>query len=248
MTSKTAWPAFWVCAPSILHTLHPSILTTCWLGLNAICNDTLYPKVLGELSPGLHKASCSQARLGWDQLYHSHLSVYWECAIDTLNHPLQTTSQLITIQIVKAIWSYILDSWSLCNHHLHQDAGHLSLPDYQQAVKMLYELGLQLPPAVRKTLFQNPLQAMLEQPLLYFAPGLNAVINTWNNNWKLQKLVPNYTHQIFAPSSHLKHSPQMTFIHPRKPYYMATVWVFFVHISHREVDNTYTEIASTREF
>jgi len=50
--------------------LHPSILTTFWLGLLAIRNDTPYPDIQGELPPTLRKVLCSQARLGWDQLYH----------------------------------------------------------------------------------------------------------------------------------------------------------------------------------
>ncbi len=40
----------------------------------------------------------------------------------------------------------------------------LNLPDYQQAVRTLYEHGAQLPPAVQEDLFQCPLQQMLELP------------------------------------------------------------------------------------
>jgi len=66
--------------------------------------------------------------------------------------------------MIQAVWAYILATWQTRNQHLHQDAGYLSLPNYQQAVTTLYERSPQLPPDVREALFHTPLQQMLEQP------------------------------------------------------------------------------------
>jgi len=67
-------------------------------------------------------------------------------------------------QFIQAVWTYILATWTICNKHLHTDAGNLSLANYQQAVQTLYERGAQLPPAVQEALFRWALQQMLELP------------------------------------------------------------------------------------
>jgi len=54
--------------------------------------------------------------------------------------------------------------WTLHNHHLHQDGGRLSLPNYCQAVQTIYELKSQLPPEAQDALLQCPLDQMLKQP------------------------------------------------------------------------------------
>jgi len=92
--------------------------------------------------------------------------------LEKRNPSLPVTGQLVTVQLIKAVWTYALTSWSLHNCHLHQDdAGYTSIPDYQQAVKTLYETGSQLPPDACTALFQCPLQEMLEQP--------PAILRTW---------------------------------------------------------------------
>jgi len=127
-------------------------------------NDTPYPEVDAELPQPLRSVYRSQKRLGWDQLYYGRLSNDWEKAIDQLHPQLPLTGRQVVIQMVQAVWTYFLASWTLRNSHLHQDAGCLSIPDYQQAIKTLYERGSQLPPDAREALFQRPLQTMLELP------------------------------------------------------------------------------------
>jgi len=97
-------------------------------------------------------------------LYYGHLAKTWETAINNLNPTLAITGQQLMTQLVKIVWTYILYIWMLCNQHLHQDAGHLSIPNYQQAVIIACEIGTQLPPAIQEALFQHPLEHMLEQP------------------------------------------------------------------------------------
>ncbi len=65
--------------------------------------------------------------------------------------------------MIKTILQYILATWTLRNQHLHQDAGRLSQPNYQQAVRTLYELRQQLPIEVQDAVFQRPLDQMLDQ-------------------------------------------------------------------------------------
>jgi len=68
------------------------------------------------------------------------------------------------VQVLQNVWHYVMATWTTCNQHLHQDAGRMSLPDYQQAVRTLYERGAQLPPAAQAALFTKPLDQMLQQP------------------------------------------------------------------------------------
>jgi len=145
------------------HLLHPAIFTAFWLGLLTIRNATPYPDVTNELPPVLRSAIKAQSRLGWDQLYHGRISNLWEIAIEKLNPHLPISGRRILVQMVQTIWKYILASWALRNHHLHQDGGRLSLPNYKQAVQTIYEQKETLPPEVQEALFQRPLEQMLEQ-------------------------------------------------------------------------------------
>jgi len=144
--------------------LHPAIFTIFCLGLLMICNDTPYPDISHELPPILQSTVTAQSRLGWDQLYHGQGSHLWEIAIKQLNPHLKVSSCYIVTHLIKTIWTYILATWTIHNHHLHKDGGCLSLPNYQQAVRTIYKLQPQLPPEVREALFQHPLDQMLEQP------------------------------------------------------------------------------------
>jgi len=149
------------------YSLHPAILMTLWLGLLTIPNDTPYPDIHDDLPPVLCDTVMAQTRLGWDQLYQGRVTHLWEEAVIQLNPHLKVSGCLIVTQMVQAIWRYILATWTQRNQHLHQDAGHLSQPNYQQAVRNLYVLHSQLPPAVQEALFQHPLDHMLDQPPVY---------------------------------------------------------------------------------
>jgi len=143
--------------------LHPSVLTTFWLGL-AIRNDTPYPQIEAELPPPLQPVFCQQTRLGWDQLYQGCLSIKWEKAIDALHPHLPSPSHQIMVTMLSKVWDYILSIWHLRNTHLHQDNDAMNLLDYQQAVRTMYEMQHQLPPVIRDAVFTRPLQEMLDQP------------------------------------------------------------------------------------
>jgi len=77
---------------------------------------------------------------------------------------LKISSHFILLQFTKTVWHYVLAIWALRNQHLHNDSGQMSLPNYQQAVRTLYDLKATLPPATQAALFQRPLDQMLEQP------------------------------------------------------------------------------------
>jgi len=95
LDSQKWWSCFRV--PGIINTkyyLHPSILTTFWLGLLAICHNTLYPEVQDNLPPPLCKVCYFQTCIGWDQLYHGRLTTNWAQAIDTMHwHSLSLASK-----------------------------------------------------------------------------------------------------------------------------------------------------------
>jgi len=74
------------------------------------------------------------------------------------------TGKQVMTKVTTAIWQHILETWKLCNMHFHQNADQLSLPNYQQAMTMLYELSHQLPQAAQATLYKQPLETILEQP------------------------------------------------------------------------------------
>jgi len=149
---------------STKHQLHPSILTTFWLGLLAICNDTPYPQIEADLPPLLQPVFRVQTRLGWDQLYHRRISSTWAKAVDGLHPNLMLSGCQIMVQMIRSIWDYILSMWQIHNQHLYQDNDAMNCPDYQQAVRTMYEMGTQLPPATREAVFKRPLQEMLDQP------------------------------------------------------------------------------------
>jgi len=81
----------------------------------------------------------------------------WVLAIDQL-HP-----NLALQLLIQEIWKYILETWSVCNSHIHTDQGHLSIPDNRQAVRTMYEMCNQLPADTQEALFSRPLENLLEQ-------------------------------------------------------------------------------------
>jgi len=137
------------------------------------------------------------------------------------------------MQLIKAVWTYVLTSWSLCNRHLHQDTGYTSIPDYQQAVKTLYETGSQLPPDACAALFQCPLQEMLEQPPAILCTWLECSHQYMKQQFKAAKTRAKLRTPDIRSFFHPK--PANDLHPPRKPYYTAPVWVFLVQIRHREI-------------
>jgi len=135
---------------SVQHCLHPSILTTFWLGILVIRNDTPYPQIKAKLPPVLQPVFRSQTRLGWDQLYHGRVSIDWEKAINALHPESPISGQQIMVQLIHTVWTYILSTWRLRNHHLHEDNKAMNHSDYQQAVRTLYETSSQLPTSTRE--------------------------------------------------------------------------------------------------
>jgi len=69
--------------------------------------------------------------------------------------------------LLKIIWQYVLDTWSLWNHHLHHNATQLNLPDFKQAARTLYKQCNQLTPHAQEALYQQPLEQILELPAPY---------------------------------------------------------------------------------
>ncbi len=66
--------------------------------------------------------------------------------------------------ILKAIWTYVLDLWTIRNTHLHKTAATLDLPNYRQAVETLYKQKQKLSPAAQAALYRQPLNEILDQP------------------------------------------------------------------------------------
>jgi len=143
-----------------------------WLGLVSIRNVTAYPNDTNKLPPALQTAIHYQNWLGWLQLFHGQMTKHWASAIDQLNPHIATSSTQIITKLLQTVWAYILATWSTRNQHLHNDAGQLSLPNYQQAVQTLYERQDQLDPDAQAALFCQPLQEMLELPPAILSPWI----------------------------------------------------------------------------
>ncbi len=157
---------------SLKYDLHPGVLTSFWLGLATVRNTTPYPAINDELPIELRPSLRYQQRLGWDQLFYGRVAKQWVQAIDQLHPHIAISGAQVMTKFTQAVWKYVLATWTIRNQHLHHDAGRLSTPDYQQAVRTLYELGEQLPPDARTALFRYPLQHMLEQPPAVLRPWL----------------------------------------------------------------------------
>jgi len=125
--------------------------------------DTPFPDITDELPPILRQTVAAQTRLGWDQLYHSRLSSLWATAVEQLNPHLHLPGRAVILPMLKAVWNYILDLWKIQNQHLHNNGGKMSQPNYQQAVRTMYEQKSQLPIAIQEALFHRPLDQMLDQ-------------------------------------------------------------------------------------
>jgi len=119
--------------------LHLCIFTAIWLGLNSIHRNAPYPNIIDNILPHLVQPIQLQTRLGWEQIFHGRLSLKWASAIEAIHPNLAITGEHILIKMTTAIWMYILAIWKVRNHHLHNMATNLSLPNYRQAAQSLYE-------------------------------------------------------------------------------------------------------------
>jgi len=86
---------------------------------------------------------------------------------------MKQNQEQVMIMILKLIWKFILDTWKLCNNHLHWHANQLNLPDYCQTTTTLYEQQDKLPQAAQEALYWQPLETILELP----APKLEQWVN-----------------------------------------------------------------------
>jgi len=117
--------------------LHPWLFTAIWLGLNAIQTDTQYHDIIDKVLPALWVPIHSQDRLGWDQLYQGCFSKDWAQAINNIHLNIPQSGKQILIMLIKVLWHYILDIWTICHAHLHKLADTLDAPNYKQAATTL---------------------------------------------------------------------------------------------------------------
>jgi len=87
-------------AISAKYQLHPSVLTTFWLGMLSIRNATPYPDIAQNLPPELWITMTQQSRLGWDQLYYGRFAKSWATAIDALNPTMALSGRQIMTQLL----------------------------------------------------------------------------------------------------------------------------------------------------
>jgi len=74
------------------------------------------------------------------------------------------TGEQVMTQLSKIIWQFILEIWTTCNNHLHQNAGQLNLPNYHQVAINLYKQRHLLPLEAQEALYQQLIEVLLEQP------------------------------------------------------------------------------------
>jgi len=146
------------------HQLHSCFFMMFWLGLASSRSNSPYPEIEAKVEQPLRKLIQSQTHLGWVQMYYRRMSKEWVIAVNTLHPHLPIPSEQIMTILLKTIWAYFHDIWRLRNMHLHNTAGQLDLPNYQQAIKTLYKQKHKLSPAVQAALYRQPLQEILDQP------------------------------------------------------------------------------------
>jgi len=144
--------------------LQPFLLTLLWLGLASECTGSEYPQILEELPQPLHSSLKTQTCLGWRQLYQGCVAASWAQAIDNLHLHMAPSGTQVMINVIRIVWTYVLEVWQTRNQHLHNSASQLNLPNYRQAATTLYVLRQQLPPDAQLALYQQPLEQILELP------------------------------------------------------------------------------------
>jgi len=177
--------------------MHLCMLTALWLGLVLTRHGTPYPDILHKVLPQLCYPIQHQMRLGWNQIYQGRISIGWAKAINITHPELALSSEQVMTQLIRIIWTFILDLWKVRNTHLHQPTKQLNLPKYRQAIVNLSEQHQQLPPDAQAALYHQPLEVLLEQP----APRLQ----TW-----AQRGMRYFNQQLRAAKSQAKlHTPDI---------------------------------------
>jgi len=76
-----------------------------------------------------------QKSIGWDQLFYGHIAVSWADKI-TMDSKGTINGTVFYLQVIRAVWHYILDIWKLWNVDLHS-------PQLQQISQNVLEQQVQ---------------------------------------------------------------------------------------------------------
>jgi len=132
------------------------------------------------------------------------------------------------IKIMMIIWTYILDTWKLHNNQLHKNADQLYLPNYKQADM---DSATSYPHCLKGTLLTT------HGDMFGTASSKTTHLGSMQSNVFYQQ--PKATKKqatLCTPNIHnfsgSKLSPPMISNYSEKP---TPVWVFFVHLSLREI-------------
>jgi len=112
------------------------------------------------------------------------------------------TGEQVMKMLLKTISTYLLETWTLCNNHVHQYANQLNLLNYWQATLTLYKQCNQLPPAAQEVLYHQPLDTILglpaSQAITAMGPTRTQVFQPATHSCQ-----PSCTHQInvFFPNT-----------------------------------------------
>jgi len=220
-------------AIAVKFTLHPSLLTALWLGLLAIRMNTQYPNISNKTPQEITSAIQSQNWLRWGHLYQGRFSKKWAHAIDKLHPTLALSGWKITTLLIHEIWKYVLKTWSVQNCHLPNDQGHLSVPDYCQAVQTMYKTRHQLPAETQEALFSRPIEQLLEQSPEFLHKWI-----VWSNKyikqqlWATKKRVKLHTPDIqsfFGPCTPVANDLHPPFKKPIHLFYVLSLRADNIH-------------------
>jgi len=117
------------------------------VGLVASRTASPYPDIINKVLPPVQQPIHQQQCLGWHQLYYGWVSKAWAQAINSVHPLLKHNGNQVLAYLQQAIWQYVLDTWTLCNQHLHHTNNQVNIPDFRQAACTLYEQQDRLNPA-----------------------------------------------------------------------------------------------------
>jgi len=100
------------------HNIDPHMLQLIWQGINAIHKQYPIDEQLESYPEEFKPLFEAQCRIGWEQLFYSHLPQSWAYYVDHSSH-YKTNGMIFYSQVIVHIWKYILSIWTIWNSALH---------------------------------------------------------------------------------------------------------------------------------
>jgi len=142
--------------------IDPHVYQMWWLGMITITNPTEHP--IDMYPQTFHPIYCSQAQIGWKQLYYRRISKQWTHYLSQ-NHPNLDSTKFFAM-ITQQVWSYILELWT--THNTNNTLATAMVPlNMLSEINGIFATRDHLPQHTQDRIFTTTKEELINKPKQY---------------------------------------------------------------------------------